>query len=69
MATYRQIQDDVKARIGRSIKTCWIAHVKELNGLPLRAAPNRISVADRVAPCPPEMRAAIEESMRKFGML
>ena len=69
MATYRDIQEDVRARTGRTVKTCWIAHVKELNGLPTREAPNRISATGRVAPCPPEMRPAIEESMRSFGML
>jgi len=69
MATYRQIQDDVRAVTGRSVKTCWIAHVKELNGLPRRDAPNRQSPTSRVEPCPPEMRALIEASMRKFGML
>jgi len=69
MATYKQIQDDIKSRHGRSIKTCWIAHVKELNGLPLRAAPNRISVKNREFPCPSDVRPIIEDSMRRLGML
>ena len=34
MPTYRDIQEDVKKLHGRTVKTCWIAHVKELNGLP-----------------------------------
>lgn len=69
MATYQQIQDDVKIHTGRSVKTCWIAHVKELNGLPMRAASNRISQSARVAPCPDEVRPVIEESMRRLGVL
>jgi len=36
MATYRQIADDVKARTGKTVKTCWIAHVKSLHGLTRR---------------------------------
>ena len=69
MATYAQIQDDIRKRYGRTVKTCWIAHVKELNGLDLRAAPNRQSATSRVAPCPPEWRPVIEDSMRRLGML
>ena len=69
MATYAQIQEDVKARYGKSIKTCWIAHVKELNGLKPRKAPNRISSQKRAIPCPPDVRPIIEDSMRRFKML
>jgi len=69
MATYAQIQQDVKSRHNRSIKTCWIAHVKELNGLPVRMAPNRASAQTRQVPCPPELRPLIEASMRRLGMI
>jgi hypothetical protein len=69
MATYKQIQDDIKRHDGRTVKTCWIAHVKELNGLKLRKAPNRKSSSKREVPCPDEFRPIIESSMRKFGML
>ena len=69
MATYRQIQDDIRARHNRAVKNCWIAHVKELNGLDPRPAPNRQSPSRRVYPCPDEVRPWIEESMRRFGML
>ena len=43
MATYKQIQDDIRSIHIVVVKSCWIAHVKELNGLQLRQAPNRIS--------------------------
>jgi len=69
MATYLEIQEDVRRRHGRAVKTCWIAHVKELNGLDLRPAPNRQSAATRVNPCPPDVRPLIEDSMRRLGML
>lgn len=69
MATYRQIQDDIRAHNGRSVKTCWIAHVKELNGLRPRVAHNRLSPQRRAEPCPPKWRPIIEESMRHLGML
>lgn len=68
MATYRQIQNDVKAKHDVFVHSCWIAHVKELNGMPLRTAPNRRS-SERVKPCPDLVRPLIEESMQYFGML
>jgi hypothetical protein len=69
MATYREIQDDIRSKEGRAIKTCWIAHVKELNGLAPRTAPNRRTSDERVYPCPPDMRLLIEASMRRLGVL
>ncbi|WP_279574116.1 hypothetical protein [Burkholderia anthina] len=39
MASYKDIQMFVKQRHGIVAQTCWIAHVKELNGLPLRKHP------------------------------
>lgn len=69
MTTYKQIQDDIKRTDGRTVKTCWIAHVKELNGLEVRKAPNRISSERREVPCPDEFRSIIESSMQRLGML
>lgn len=69
MATYRDIQNDIRARHRRVVKTCWIAHVKELNGLALRSAPNRHSPSERKYPCSPSMRIVIEESMHRLGVL
>ena len=68
MVTYRDIQEDVQRKHGRTVKTCWIAHVKELNGLDLWPAPNRQSAATWVNPCPLEVRPLIEDSMRRLGM-
>jgi hypothetical protein len=67
MATYEEIQDYVRERHGYTPKTCWIAHVKELNGLVVRKAPNRAGA--RVYPCPPAHQAEITEALRHFGML
>lgn len=69
MATYKQIQDDIRSQDGRTVQSCWIAHVKELNGLKVRSAPNRHSARTRVKPCPENMRPIIEASMRRFGMI
>lgn len=68
MVTYREIQVWVCQRHGFIPQTCWIAHCKELNGIPRRKAANRQG-SERVKPCPPEKRAAIEAAFRHFGLL
>jgi hypothetical protein len=65
MAGYKDIQLFVKERYGVVAQTCWIAHVKETNGLPLRSK----RTSERMKPCPPQWRSAIEEAMRHFGWL
>ncbi len=67
MATYRQIAEDVKDRTGKTIKTCWIAHVESLHGLTKRISPNRISLDSRIYPCPDKWVVEIEISLKKFG--
>lgn len=69
MTTYEQIRNDVRSVTGKTMQNCWIAHVKELNGLAPRASPNRKSMTDRVKPCPEDMRPVIEASMRRLGVL
>ena len=67
-ATYKEIQTWVQQRFGFVPETCWIAHCKEIHGLPLRDAPNRQG-GKRVKPCPPEKEAAIKKAFQHFGML
>ena len=62
MATYKEIQDYVKETYGFLPKTCWIAHMKELCGVPVKNAPNRISPTHREKPCPPEKMLYIKEA-------
>jgi hypothetical protein len=68
MATYQEIREWVKNHHGFKPKTCWIAHCKELHGLPLGTAPNRQG-EERVEPCPSDKIAAIAQALRHFGML
>ena len=69
MATYKQIQAEIKKRYGYSAVTGWIAHVKEHHGLTKRKAHNRINNTKRVNPCPPEKWADIEAVLQSFGMI
>jgi hypothetical protein len=68
MASYAEVQEYVQQRHGFVPKTCWIAHVKELNGLPVQRAWNRAG-RGRVVPCPPEKRRPIEDAFRHFRMM
>jgi hypothetical protein len=65
---YQKIQAEVKRVEGFTVKSCWIADVKEREGLPMRKAPNRKGL-DRLNPCPPEKRGAIESAMRRLRLL
>ena len=67
-ATYKEIQKWVQQHFGFTPETCWIAHCKEIYGLPLSDAPNRQGDG-RAKPCPPENRPAIKQASQHFGML
>lgn len=69
MNTYKEIQKYVQKKYHRTVKTCWIAHVKELNGLKPRIAPNRVSKIIRINPCPNKIRPIIEDAMKALGIL
>jgi hypothetical protein len=68
MAKYQEIQEYIKNKYGYTVKTCWIAHVKELCGLPLNDAPKRISNA-RTNPCPYDKVDSIRQAFKYFGMI
>lgn len=68
MATYEEIQDFVASKYGFTPETCWIAHVKDMVGLPVRRAWNRKG-DEREKPCPPERVEPIKDAMRHSGMI
>jgi hypothetical protein len=63
MATDAQIQKFVQRHHGFVPKTGWIAHVKEVHGIPTLRAANRARRHRDIEPCPPEKREAIEEEV------
>ena len=69
LATYVEIQDRVRLRYGMMVKTCWIADVKELNGLPLCTAWDSRSLERRENPCVLRWRATTGRgvSLRRRG--
>lgn len=68
MATYKEIAKWVKKHHGVVPKTCWIAHCKELKGLPVTRAPNRNSDR-REVPCPKTKQKPIFDAFCHFGMI
>ena len=69
MPTYKEIQHWVKENYGSTVKTCWIAHVKEMCGLKPRKAANRLDATKRANPCPPEKIEPIKEAFRALGVI
>lgn len=65
MATYKEIQEHGRSVYGVVFQSCWIAHVKELNGLPVNSRHGGI----RRKPCPDNWRPALEATFRALGML
>jgi hypothetical protein len=68
MATYKEIQKWVKKEYSFVPKSCWIAHVKEISGLPIHKAYNRVGV-NRLIPCPMEKKEGIRSAFIYFGMI
>jgi hypothetical protein len=69
MATYKEIQEYVQMNFGYKPKTCWIAHAKEINGLPPMTATNRKDLNKREHPCPKEKQEDIKKAFQHFGMI
>ncbi|KAF5086909.1 hypothetical protein DSECCO2_52010 [anaerobic digester metagenome] len=69
MARYEDIQSWVKEKYGFSVKTCWIAHMKEKHGLSPRKSWNRKNSDFRLNPCPEKVEEAITEAMYHFKMI
>lgn len=65
MSKTKALQDHVRGTHGRVMQTCWIAHVKEMNGLPV----NSRRIGERQKPCPSRYRPVIEHAMRELGWL
>jgi len=69
MATDAEIQKFVQRHHGFIPKPGWVAHVKEVHGVPTLRGANRARRDREIEPCPPEKREAIEEALRHFGLI
>lgn len=66
MTTYKQIQDYIKNKYQVTVKTCWIAHVKEELGLPLKPSKRSSEGKPRVYQCPEDKLSLIREAFEYF---
>jgi hypothetical protein len=69
MATNAEIQKFVQRHHGFIPKTGWIAHVKEVHGVPTLRGVARVRRSRDSEPCQQEKREAIEEALRHFGVI
>lgn len=69
MGTYKQIQEYIKDKYGITVKTCWIADVKEKHNIVGKPAHNRKDQNCREHPCPKEHVAKIEEAFKYFKLI
>jgi len=67
MTTYTEIQNYVKKKHGKVVKTCWIAHAKEICGLEPKKSHNRMG--KRVFPCPEDKLPWIKDAFKHFHMI
>lgn len=69
MSTYKKIAEFVKDKHHVTVKSCHIAHCKELFGLPRKNSHNRRDPSKRVYECPEKFRPFIQEAFFNFGLL
>ena len=69
MATYKEIQKYTKEKYNLSVKSCWIADIKNEYGLTTRQAPNRINESIRTNPCPSNKRGMVIDALEHYGMI
>ena len=62
MPTYKQVAECVQRRIGRTVRSCWIAEVKRETGLTKNAAWNR-GQGKGAPPCPDAYKEAIRDCL------
>lgn len=67
--SYYTIDTRFREKHGRSVKPCWIADVKEANGIVLKSMANRVPGFERKHPCPPAIRPHLESVIRELGVL
>lgn len=67
-ATYTEIQEYIKKKHGKTVKSCWIAHAKEKCGLNPKKASNRKGKT-RLVPCPDEKFELIKQAFKYYKMI
>ncbi len=66
--TYKQLQDKYRRQHGRSVKSCWIAHIKRDHGKTLRRAHNRGRGQAKYL-CPPSIYPKLKSIMKQYRVI
>ncbi len=66
--TYKKVQDKYYEQYGKTVKTCWIAHVKRTHGATKGPAPNR-GQGEATNLCPDNIFPRLEKIMKKCNMI
>ena len=69
MTTYKEIQRYIKRKYRLTVKTCWIAHAKEIYGLNPRVSSRRLDSNKRTNPCPDDKLQMIKDAFEYFKMI
>ena len=69
MATYKQIQEYVQSKNKVKPKSCGIAHMKEVCGIPVHVSSNRCNSDKSKVLCLENKKAVIINSFKHFGMI
>lgn len=64
--TYPDIQQYVKEKYNESVKTCHIAHAKQILGYDVKPAHNRVNEQERKYPCPEEFVEYVKEAIEYY---
>lgn len=67
MTTYDKIQEYVQRKYHRTVKSCWIAHAKEICGLEVKKSSRR--KGRRLVPCPENKLPFIKDAFKHFKMI
>jgi len=68
LTSYKEIQDFIRNKHGYNAKSCWIAHAKEVYGVPVKRANNRVS-DKRLWPCPKKKLEHLKDAFAHFEMI
>jgi hypothetical protein len=69
MATYKEIQEDIRQRHHVTVKTCWIDDIKRKHGQTRRIASNGLDPERAKYRSPHDKQRMIEESLKRFADL
>jgi len=67
--TNKDIINYVKSNFGYKPESCWIAHVKEICGIHVKIAHNRISKDKRKVSCPENKINDIKKALLYFRLI